>query len=59
VIIWNAKKRTYVGTKFVNGVEVAEVQGDEWYTFFFELTSKGLYNGEACMFGVPDYQDVV
>ena len=50
ILFRNFDAGLYVAIKNVGGTDVTEVRGDDWDTFFIELTSKGLYDGEPCTF---------
>jgi len=50
-IMWFSRDSSYRGVKIVGGQTVFDIRELDWETFFIHLTSKGLYNSEACMFG--------
>jgi hypothetical protein len=48
VIEFNTSTRTYLGTKYINGVSVGSAIGMDWSMFFVHLTGIGLVNYERC-----------
>lgn len=49
-VVYNEKKKNWVGEKFVNGKTAGMAFGAKWDMFFVHFTMLGLVNGEKCMF---------